>query len=134
MDLISDYERKLDRYINNSQNNSHILEIQKCCGYSEFILCYKESTLRELYANVYYQFQINSDEHPIRLFIVNGETNPKTKTILPISDEKLRDFIRNNVEILKRIYPFPCKVVYKFHIDDGNCTKHSPDDFCYFHN
>jgi hypothetical protein len=131
MNSADEYNSKLHHYINNSQNNEQILEVQKCCGYSEFVFCYKECKLREVYDAIYYQFQISRHEQPIQLFIVNDST--KEKIVVPMSETRLKDFIRENHGFIKPIYPVPCKVVYRFHIDDGRCTKHSPDDFCYVH-
>jgi len=111
------YNEKLDKYFNNTKNNSYIFELEKCCGYSEFILCFVESTLEEFYTNVSYQFQTCPSSSNIRLYIViNNE-----KILVEKTNMKIKEFIKEFRQILKPVYPLPCKVVYKLFIDDGHC-------------
>lgn len=114
---IEEYNEKICKYFNNTKNNSYIIELQKCCGYSEFILCFVESTVEELYVNVNHQFQENIETSNIRLYIVIGQE----KILVERTTIKLKDFIREYREILNPVYPVPCKVVYKLFIDDGIC-------------
>jgi hypothetical protein len=113
------YQNMLTQFYRNTQNNMHILEITKCCGYSEFLFCYNESTLTEFYNNVYYQFQLDRRTYDIKLFILDSENK---KYLIPNTYQRLKNFIQNNREIMKPIYPLPCRVVYRIFIDDGSCA------------
>ena len=43
------FQDKLAQFIKQIGNNQYIIELQKCCGYSEFMLVYKEQSLSDLY-------------------------------------------------------------------------------------
>jgi hypothetical protein len=96
-----------------------VLEIEKCCGYSEFTFMYKEATLNELYNSIYYQFQLTRETYNIRLFLKDNLGN---EIQVPSNSTKLNDFIKGHRPVLTPIYPVPAQVVYKFYLDDGHCS------------
>jgi hypothetical protein len=109
------YNEKLEHYVSHSKNNMQILEIEKCCGYSEFTFMYKNATLRELYNSVYYQFQVSQNLYNLRLYIKDELGN---EIQVPNNETILKDFINGNRPMLKPLYPVPAHVVYKFYLDD----------------
>ena len=52
----------------------YIFEIQKCCGYTEWISVYKKDTITQLYNNLNIQFATNN-KTTYKLYLINNEGN-----------------------------------------------------------
>jgi hypothetical protein len=124
-----DFDSKKNDFLRIFYEYQYIFEIQKCCGYTEWISVYKKDTLRQLYHNLNIQFATNektnhklffNDNDGDMVFIENNEMN-------------ISDFIR--IHSLKPIYPLPHWIVYKLYLDDGDCHKnHSKENiYCVLH-
>ena len=110
------YQKKLNHFISCISNSRYIIEISKFCGYSEFILVYKDQSLMELYKTVSLHFGC-ADIKGLYLSNNNHYKIPMTEHI------KLRDYIVSNSNTVRPIYSLPHPVVYKFFVDDGHfCT------------
>ena len=109
--VISEFDKKINHFISSIPNSRYIFEISKFCGYSEFLIIYKDEPLTNLYKNVSLQFQCSN---------IGGLylTNSKDKKI-PITDMiTLREYIIR--EKINAHYPLPYQVVYKIYLDDGH--------------
>jgi predicted nucleic-acid-binding Zn-ribbon protein len=120
MDLEAEYNAKLDDLCNKIPNNKYIFEVTKLCGYGEFLLVYKKQTLLDLYRTVSIQTECKDI---LELFFIDSTTNKKIK--VPITNEiTIWEFIfsKNNGpnQVIKPIYPIPCKIVYRLYFDDGH--------------
>lgn len=120
MDLVSEYNSKFDDLCNKIPNNKYIFEITKLCGYGEFLTIYKKQTLLDLYKTVSIQFECKDIKE---LYFINNCTNEKLR--IPITDEiTIWQFMFNHnsgsTQIIKPLYPVPCKIVYRIYFDDGH--------------
>ena len=120
MDLESEYNAKFTDLCNKIPNDKFIFEITKLCGYGEFLLVYKKQTLLDLYKTVSMQTECKDIKE---LFFVNNITNEKIR--IPITNEiTIWQFIFSHnsgpTQIIKPIYPVPCKIVYRIYFDDGH--------------
>jgi len=120
MDLESKYNEKFTDLCNKIPNNKFIFEITKLCGYGEFLTVYKKQSLLDLYKTVSMQFECKDIKE---LFFINNCTNEKIR--IPITSEiTIWQFIFNYnsgpSQIIKPIYPVPCKIVYRIYFDDGH--------------
>jgi hypothetical protein len=106
-------------------NNGILLEITKCCGYSEIHSFHKNTTLAELHANLIILFELYRQDPICNLYTKN---NDGTYSLIDKSEVDIRAFIRNNN--LLPVYGLPAKVVYRIFIDDGHV--HSNEDICHF--
>lgn len=111
---ITNYNEKLQNFIGSISNTRFIIEVSKFCGYSEFVVIYKNHTLLDLYKTISLHFVCND---------IKGIYLTKSKEhIIPITDNiTIRDYIithQNN--LIKPVYSLPCPVVYKFFLDDGH--------------
>jgi len=70
------FQDKLAQFIKQIGNNQYIIELQKCCGYSEFMLVYKEQSLADLYKMIscHTSFPV---ENIRNVFIVSYRTGEK---------------------------------------------------------
>jgi len=119
MDTETDYDAKFADFFNKISNDKYIFEITKLCGYGEFLLIYKKQSLLELFKSVSIQFQSKDIKE---LFFINSYTNEKIR--IPITDgTTISDFIYSNNlvnQVIKPVYPLPCKIVYRIYFDDGH--------------
>jgi hypothetical protein len=117
MNINNSFEQKMNHFTKHLDNSRYIIEISKFCGYSEFVLVYKEQSLIDLYKIVSYHFQCDD---------IKGLYLSDNKTLrIPITQKiNIRDFIIKNQENIRPIYPLPYPVVYKFYIDDGHICPH----------
>ena len=119
MELITQYENKLNEYVCGLSNENYIFEITKLCGYGCFLPVNKNVSLVDLHNTVSLYFQRDI----IELFFLNCVTNEKIK--VPItSQSRIRDFLclhnSGASPTIKPIYPVPCQIVYKLYLDDGH--------------
>ena len=112
------YNNKLNIYFNSIINMNYLFEVSKCCGYSEIVSMYKEhTTLHDLYYNVVRQFQMNT----LNSLWITDNINEQKLHIPNDETISLKQFILNNSNFFKPLYPLPAKVVYKVYFDDGMC-------------
>jgi len=139
---MEEYNAKLNKYYNYAANNMIILEVEKLCGYSEFVFIYKNSTLADVCNSIFRHFECSHKENK-RIFVTkthlpstcsaNSSSQYSINTIttttpmdveetrvLYDSDELFRDFVNNNSEYFRPLYEIPCKVVYKIYLDDDH--------------
>jgi hypothetical protein len=112
------YQDKLSKFINQLGNTQFIIELQKCCGYSEFIIIYKEQSLADLYKIISCHTTCHISN--IRdLFILSAGERIH---IPPSNNITINTFIRENVNnhTIVPVYPLPDKVVYRIIFDDGH--------------
>ena len=106
------------QFIKQIGNTQFIIELQKCCGYSEFILVYKQQSLADLYKIIscHTTFPI---ENIRGLFILS---NGEKIHIPPSNNITIKSFITENVNnrTIAPVYPLPDKVVYRIIFDDGH--------------
>lgn len=114
---INSYNTKLQEMVLRIPNSNYILEITKCCSYSEFLTINKDKSLAHLYKAVSVQFhqKVNS------LYVYNIN-NPNDKLIIPFDAwTTMRQFISSNSAYFRPMYPLPAQVVYNICYDDGHC-------------
>jgi hypothetical protein len=113
----SSYYKKFNDYTEELKNKMYIFEVSKCCGYSTFVMVYKEQSVNELYLNIFHHFGRNQI---VSLYLLDKDDNK-----IPLSDmlnKTIRELIEDN--ILMPIYAFPLQVVYRVYLDDGHLHSH----------
>lgn len=140
---LNEYNIKFNKYNNYIQHNMYILDVEKLCGYSEFVLVHKNSTCTDVCNAVFRHFECDHNENK-RIFLKNSikqcispfviaECSKCSNTqvchvfddkcdylISPNSIERFRNIVNNNTNYFKPIYDLPCNVVYKVYLDDGH--------------
>ena len=120
----TNYNNKLNEYINYFPGKMFLFEVTKCCNYSTFVFMYKDETLSDLYKRVSYHFECKD---VMSLYIINDANERITVPISALT--KIKDYIISNTsgisKNMKPIYPLPLPVVYRIYINDGHCH-----DFC----
>ena len=117
------YNQKLEKYMSSIHNSNYIFELTKTCGYGEFLIIRKDSTLLDLYKTVSIE---STYGHIHRLFVKNSDTFENIT--IPINEQlTIREFINNN-NFIRPVYNISCPVVYVIYLDDGfyhehTCTK-----------
>ena len=81
---------------------------------------FKKQTLIDLYKIISLHYECKDIK---KLFFINNCTNEKI--YIPITAEiTIRDFLFSHnsgtVQIIKPVYPMPCKIVYRIYFDDGH--------------
>jgi hypothetical protein len=110
--VISEFDKKINHFITSIPSSRYIFEVSKFCGYSEFLIIYKNEPLSNLYKNVSLQFECPDVKG---LYLTNNKDNK-----IPITSMfTIREFIIK--EKIKPYYPLPSQVVYKIYLDDGHC-------------
>ena len=110
------YNRKLQQYLDGVTTDRIIIELTKCCGYSQFQMYYNKYTLAEFYQNMAYEW---SNTTKLDLFVLDG-SGQRLDIPKYINSITLREFISNNRRFFIPIYPVPAKVVYRIYLDDGH--------------
>ena len=113
---MNEFELKKNDFLRIFYEYHYIFEIQKCCGYSEWISVYKKDTIQQLYNNLNIQFATNK-KSIYKLYFINNEGN---KILVENNNMIVSEIIKN----LNPIYPMPYWIVYKLYLDDGTCHKH----------
>jgi hypothetical protein len=111
-----DFDTKKNDFLRVFYEYHYIFEIQKCCGYTEWISIYKKDTLQQLYHNLNIQFATNEKTF-YKLFFIDNDGN---KIFIENNDTNASDLIK----YLKPIYPLPDWIVYKLYLDDGTIHDH----------
>jgi hypothetical protein len=138
-----EYIMKLNKYNKYIENNMFILDVEKLCGYSEFVMVYKNSTIADVCNSIFQHFECYNNETK-RLFV--RKTQPTCTShsacahsdniripmdisedciVLTESPELFRDIVKNNSEYFRLIYDLPCKSVYKIYLDEGHVTNNN---------
>ena len=112
------FEIKQNEFMRIHYEYHYIFEIEKCCGYSEWISVYKKDTLEHLYHNLNIQISNNNN----KLFMMDKNFN---KVFIENTNISISDFIRNNPSFFIPIYPIPNWIIYKLYLDDGTCHCHN---------
>ncbi len=116
------YQNKHDEYIRHINNNMFTFEVTKTCGYSTFVMVYKNQSLIDLYSNINHHFG-NIEIKNMYFITPNNE-----RIDVPISNKTVIEFIRPNVLCnpikLVPIYTLPHPVVYRLFINDDHCNEH----------
>ena len=120
MDLESEFNAKFEQLCNGIPNNQYIFEVTKLCGHGQFLTMFKKQTLIDLYKIISLHYECKDIK---KLFFINNCTNEKIN--IPITAEiTIRDFLFSHnsgpVQIIKPVYPMPCKIVYRVYFDDGH--------------
>jgi hypothetical protein len=120
MDLESEFNAKFEQLCNGIPNNQYIFEVTKLCGHGQFLTMFKKQTLIDLYKIISLHYECKDIK---KLFFINNCTNEKI--YIPITAEiTIRDFLFSHnsgtVQIIKPVYPMPCKIVYRVYFDDGH--------------
>ena len=113
---IDQYNRKLQQYLDGVTNDRIIVELTKCCGYSQFQTYSNKYTLAEFYQNVAYEWSTSTK---LDMFMLDG-SGQRLDIPKYINSTTLREFIANNRPFFIPIYPVPAKVVYRIYLDDGH--------------
>jgi len=116
-----DFDTKKNEFFRILYEYHFIFEIEKCCGYTEWISVYKKNTLEQLYDNLNIQFA-NNNTNINKLFSIDENGN---KIFIDNNNLLVVDFIRTHPLLFKPIYPIPNWIVYKLYLDDGTCHQHN---------
>ena len=114
-----DYSSKFATMIMRIPDTMYIFEVTKTCGYSEFVLAYKDFSIAEFIKTVSIQFQDSTIDS---LCFKNLDTQER-RTILSTDSGTIREMItqfQNDETInLKPVYPnMEFFVVYRIHLLD----------------
>ena len=136
--MVEEYNTKLNKYYKYIENNMFILDVEKLCGYSEFVLVYKNCTITDVRNSIFRHFECSHMENK-KLFVTKTNNSITQSSldcsdnatrmdisddymVLSESDELFRNLVNNCSEYFRPLYDMPCKVVYKIYLDDGHCT------------
>jgi predicted nucleic-acid-binding Zn-ribbon protein len=113
------FETQLHNFIFHISYSRYIIQLTKCCGYSEFIILYKEMSLQDIYKTVCFHYGISNQENTstIQLYVVDKDI------ILNIpndSNTTLYQFISSHSSFFVPVYPLPTPLVYTIFCDDGH--------------
>jgi hypothetical protein len=107
------YFERLENLTKYNKNNKILLDVEKTCGYGEFLFVFKKDTLTEISNTISKLMEFETK----RLFVKDENGN---ELELPLtSDETIREYILRNSQFFKPVYPIPAIVVYKIYYDDG---------------
>jgi len=113
---INNYYEKSRDFVRLTTSYQYIFEVTKCCGYGEWVSVFKDRSLSHLYENIKSQFY---NIKPSDLCVLNEKGN---RLIVPNdSTIAIRDFIRQNQDFFRPIYPVPAYIIYRIYYDDGCC-------------
>jgi hypothetical protein len=108
------YEQKFKEFFIEIPNDKYIIELTKSCGYSKFVMLYKNLPLDMVYYLLKLEFGGTFGD--LVLYIKDGDKN----VFLPYNASmSLRQFIEKNSALMTPIYPNPLKVVYRIYYNNG---------------
>lgn len=116
-----DYSSKFASMIMRIPDTMYIFEVTKTCGYSEFVLAYKDFSIAEFIKTVSIQFQDSTIDS---LCFTNPETNER-RTILSTDSGTIREMItqfqNDETMHLKPVYQnMEFFVVYRIYLLDDD--------------
>ena len=123
---IDTYHAKLDEYVSRIHNKNLLVEVTKCCGYSEILPVCKTCTIHELYTEIHQVF-VGSK------CILYIKSPDGVFSVVPDVNQPLYAYIIENRVSLLPVYPIPAKVVYRIFVDDGHVHSDA-NDLCVFTN
>jgi len=110
------FKQGLKKYVDSIRSNCYIFEVSKCCGYSEIVPAFKNSTCADLYRNIECQFDIKP-ENKIKVYATTRDASGNIILIKSLNIQNdttpIRNIILENQIFFKPIYPVPTSVVYK---------------------
>jgi hypothetical protein len=117
----AEYKKKMDMFLKAIPDCMYVFEMTKLCGYSEFLLMYKEAPISDIYKSITYRFGSTP-----RLFFMKEDT--KQQYQLPNTEiftvREMINKLYNNVEtngMIKPVYAdLDSLVVYRLFYDDGH--------------
>ena len=112
-ELLKQYYENMQMYMDSVGTPFIFFEINKCCGYSQFIPTYRDGTLKDLHRALSFHFGFKIPS----IVMKNGED----LLIVQEEDTLLKDFMRSNQVFFKPAYPLPAKVVYRIYFTDKCC-------------
>ena len=118
------YKEKFDEFLRNTHNLMFTFEVTKCCGYSTFIIIYKEQPLIDIYKTIINHFGCN-----IKIKQLYFLSSDNERIFVPISSQTTSEFIRSYTSCspvkLVPIYDLPNPVIYRLFLDDDHdhCIK-----------
>lgn len=121
------YNEKMNYYLRHVPDKNLLVEVTKCCGYSEILPISKSASLVDLYNTVETIFQCHR-VCELYIKIKNPELN---NMCCSCEDSKMIYHITKNTterslkELLvqyniRPIYPLPANTVYRIYLDDGH--------------
>ena len=117
---MTQYNDKLNTYINELPSQMFIFEVTKCCQYSTLVFMYKAETLLDLYDRVALHFH---STHLENLYIIRDDNGEHEN--IPISKlVNIKDYILDHQNSMKPIYAVPDPIVYRIYIEDRNNCEH----------
>ena len=115
--VLNKYNNQISNMIKRIPDSKYLLEITKCCKYSEFLAINKDKSLASLYKAVSVQFH----QKVVSIYVYNIN-DPNDRLVIPFDAcTTIRHFISKNSVYFKPLYPLPAEVVYKICYDDGHC-------------
>jgi len=121
--LVADYDYKFNEHNDKLSYSQYIFDVAKCCGYSEFVTAYKDSTTADLYKMIMMQFE---NKHVQNVYVISSFATFSEKILIPKSDTlSIREFYNMHRDSMRPKYPMPCKLVYQLYYDDGTFHDHS---------
>ena len=118
--LSEEYSEKYALMLNRIPDKMYVFEITKKCGYSEFVLVYKDSLVSDLFKTVSNQFATTVN----CLYFMNPETKQHyhISNTNPVSMRELITSFQKNTEMQSFIEPIyknvDFLVVYRLFYDD----------------
>jgi len=112
---IEKYNYKLGEYAKAFSSNYVMFEVNKACGYSAFIPCFKKGSLHD----VYYAAQHFFESTTFTLYIYNKDID--WRQVLP-NDQTItiQEYIHILPNFFRAAYPMPAQVVYSIYLVEGN--------------
>jgi hypothetical protein len=103
------FKQGFKKYVDSIRSNCYMFDVNKCCGYSEIVPAFKNSTCADLYRNIECQFDIKP-EHKIKVYATDASNNAM---VIQNDTTPIRNIILENQIFFRPIYPLPTSVVYK---------------------
>ena len=110
---MSDFTNKVAEYLGTCTYNMYILEVEKECGYNQWVFIFKNDTIRDMVVAIRKTFM---NEGNIQLSVQNSQG---LRMVIPIDNNQLfREFMTKNSSFFTPLYPSPANVVYKIYYED----------------
>jgi hypothetical protein len=103
------FNQGFKKYVDSVHRNCYMFDVNKCCGYSEIVPTFKNSTCADLYRNIECQFDIKP-ENKIKVYATDSSNNAM---VIQNDTTPIRNIILENQIFFRPIYPLPTSVVYK---------------------
>jgi hypothetical protein len=123
------FESHLYNFTSHISYSRYIIQLTKCCGYTEFIILYKEMSLQDVYKTVRFHYGIPSEDRQekkgtvpttIQLYVVEPGGCDVRLNLPNDPNTTLYQFISSHSSFFVPVYPLPTPVVYTIFCDDGH--------------